>query len=163
MKSWLALMAVVFGLTACDEHRIFETNHDFESRYWLMAERPEFSFQITDSTRHYNLYCNLRNSITYPYSRLFVHYYLKDSTDSLLSHGLIQTMLFDRSTGKPFGESSIGDIYSQQFALLKDYTFPYTGTFKMEFAQYMRLDTLPGILTIGLRVEESVPKDEMAP
>lgn len=147
------LLAMVFA--ACDETRVYDKNHDFEERFWLVSDTAIFDFDISDTTQHYNLYCNVRNSVAYPYSRLFLNYYLGDSTGKVIRKNLAQTYLFDQKTGKPMGTSGLGDIYDQRVLLLNNYDFPYQGKYKVWFEQYMRKDTLEGILAIGLRVEKT--------
>jgi gliding motility-associated lipoprotein GldH len=65
--------------------------------------------------------------------------------------------LFDAKTGKPFGKSGIGDLYDHQFLLLQDYQFITAGKYHLELEQFMRQDTLPGILAVGVRVEKAKP------
>lgn len=148
----LTLLAVVLS---CDSERLYEKNFDFDSRFWLISEQPYFEFVISDSIQAYNLYCNIRNSVSYPYSRLYVNAYLQDSAGRVLQKKMTEVFLFDPKTGKPFGESGIGDIYDHRIPVLNNYTFPYRGKFKMKFEQHMRLDSLQGILAVGLRVEKS--------
>ena len=97
----------------------------------------------------------MRNSVSYPWSRLFITYYLQDSTGKDLQTKLLNEDLFDTKSGKPLGESGLGDIYDHQFQVLRDYQFAYPGKYKMKFEQFMRTDTLHGILAVGLRVERA--------
>jgi gliding motility-associated lipoprotein GldH len=146
-------MAVLFS--ACDQTRVYEKNNDLDDRIWLANDTSTFRFHIPDTTSRYNLYCNIRNSVAFPYARLFVNYYLTDSSEKLVQKKLVQTFLFDRDTGKPFGSSALGDLYDHQIALVNNYKFPYAGNFKLRFEQFMRTDSLQGILAVGLRVEKA--------
>lgn len=141
-------------LFSCDDSRIYEKNYDFENRNWLVNDTATFEFEIKDTLTNYNLYCNIRNSVSFPYSRLFINYHLQDSTGATLQKKLAETFLFDRETGKPLGSSGLGDIYDQRLLVISKYQFPYAGKYKMTFEQYMRTDTLPGIIAVGLRVEK---------
>jgi len=149
------LLAIVVLLNCCDNSRVYEKNHDFTERQWLVNEKPSFEFIVANS-QSYNLYCNLRNGITYPYSRIFITYTLKDSLGTELKKEMINSFLFDEKTGKPNGSSGLGDIYDQQFLLLKDYSFSQPGKYTVQFEQFMRTDTLQGVLAIGLRVENAI-------
>lgn len=160
MRIFFVVASLAMFLSACDDHRVFEKNHDFTERHWIATDQPEFEFEIADSTARYNLYCNLRNSASYPWSRVFVRYTLRDSTRKILEGALTEHFLFDAKTGKPFGSSGIGDLYDHQFPILENHTFPHTGKFTVSFGQYMRMDTLKGILAVGLRVERATPEDE---
>jgi gliding motility-associated lipoprotein GldH len=142
-------------ITSCDDTRIYEKNHDFTDRYWVAKETPTFDFNIQDTTQRYNLILNLRNSVSYPYARIFVDYTLSDSVGHALAKELLNEYLFDVKTGKPAGSSGLGDIYDHQFVLLENFNFGKHGKYKVSFEQFMRTDTLQGVLAIGLRVETS--------
>jgi gliding motility-associated lipoprotein GldH len=150
----LSLFAIILFLNGCDRSRVYEKNQDFVNRHWLAQEKPSFEFTISDQ-QPYNLYCNLRNSVDYPFSRIFIAYTLRDSVGTEIKKDLISTFLFDEKTGKPFGSSGLGDLYDQQLSLLNGYTFNKPGNYTLQFEQFMRTDTLQGILAVGLRVEAS--------
>lgn len=149
----LAIASLCF--VSCDSNRVYEYNHDFRDRTWKTSDTTVFDFYIRDTGKKYNLYYNVRNSVDYPYARLFVHYSLTDSIGNALEKKLISQDLFDQKTGRPNGESSIGDIYDHQFPLLQNFEFKHYGKYVIHLEQYMRQDTLPGILAVGVRVEET--------
>ena len=155
MRPLVAFCIVAFSLMACDDSRVYEQVTDFEKRQWVVSEKPQFDFVIQDTVTRYNLYGYIRNAVSYPYSRLFFTYYLNDSTGHELERNLVSEFLFDAKTGKPFGKSGIGDLYDHRFVLLKDYRFKSSGKYRLELEQFMRLDTLPGILAVGVRVEKA--------
>ena len=51
------------------------------------------------------------------------------------------------------GTSGLGDVYDQQIPVLKKYRFSKPGSYSMKFEQFMRTDTLAGILAVGFRLE----------
>ena len=142
-------------LSACDHSRVYEQNTDFDKRYWMVSEKPEFEFTIDKPADRYTLYGNIRNTVSYPYARVFLNYYLLDSTGTEIQKQLVTQYLFDPKSGKPYGTSGLGDIYDHRFELLKDYQFKHRGRYKIRFEQLMRVDTLQGILAVGLRVENN--------
>ncbi len=144
--------------SACDESRVYEENTDFTERYWLVGEKPEFEFTIEQPAEKYTLYTNIRNSVSYPYARIFFNYYLQDSTGAEIEKKLVSQYLFDGKTGKPFGNSGLGDIYDHSFPLLTNYQFKHRGKYKIRLEQLMRVDTLQGVLAVGVRVEKSIPE-----
>jgi gliding motility-associated lipoprotein GldH len=158
MRFFLPIIFLALFLAGCDDSRVYEVNHDFEQRAWLVNEKPEFEFEITNATDRYSLYCNVRNSVAFPYSRLFIKYSLTDSAGKSLEEKMMPAFLFDQHTGKPQGSSGLGDIYDQRFPIVTNYQFPAAGKYKVNFEQFMRKDTLEGILAIGLRVEKELVK-----
>jgi gliding motility-associated lipoprotein GldH len=141
-------------LCSCDSKRIFEDNMEFRERNWKITEPVQFEFQIDDASKKYNLLMNIRNSLDYPYARIFVNYNLLKQDSVSLSKKMIAEYLFDQKTGKPFGTSGLGDIYDHQFPILRNYSFEKTGIYKIKLDQFMRMDTIPGILAVGVRVEK---------
>ena len=89
--------------------------------------------------------------LEYPYARLFVNYTLIDPKGVQLQKKMLGNNLFDQKTGEPFGQSGIGDLFDHQFPLLKQYRFYNTGVYKLTFQQFMRKDTLEGVLAAGAR------------
>ncbi|HEY8936667.1 MAG TPA: gliding motility lipoprotein GldH [Cyclobacteriaceae bacterium] len=151
--SVLFLLALL--MSGCDKSRVFEKNKDLKDQSWLVVNKPVFEFQVDNTPQPYNLYCNIRNEVSYPKANIYFSYNLTDSSGNVLESKLISHMLFDKKTGKPFGTTGLGDIYDHQIPLLKNYSFKNPGKYKVTFEQFMRIDTLPGILAVGLRVEKS--------
>lgn len=150
------IFVILVFLFSCDSNRVFEDNVEFADRTWKISEPALLEFQIADASKSYNLYLDIRNSIDYPYSRIFVNYSLQDSAGGELSKKQLAEYLFDQKTGKPNGSSGLGDIYDHQFPIASNMKFAKPGKYKARFDQFMRKDTLQGILAVGLRVEEVV-------
>jgi gliding motility-associated lipoprotein GldH len=155
MSIRLRIFAVLFFLFGCDSRRVFEDNVEFHDRSWKINEPAQFEFSIGDTSLKYNVLMNIRNSLDYPYTRIFVNYDLQRHDNTSLSKKMIAENLFDQKTGKPFGNSGIGDIYDHQFAILKNYSFDKTGNYKIRLTQFMRMDTVPGVLAVGVRIEKA--------
>lgn len=155
MRSLFGFAVIALVFFSCDEYRVYEKNTDFDSRHWVVNEKPVFEFDIPDSLNTYNLYCNVRNSLEYPYSRIFITYYLQDTLGTTIEKDLVQQMLFDDKTGEPLGESGLGDLYDHRILLKQNYRFSHPGKHSVTVEQYMRTDTLSGILSVGLRVERT--------
>ena len=142
-------------MSGCDSQRVFEDNTEFRERNWKINEPVQFEFQISDASTKYNILMNIRNSLDYPYARIFVKYDLRKLGCTSLGKKMVAEYLGDQKTGKPFGTSGIGDVYDHQFLILKNYSFEKAGAYKMKLNQFMRMDTIPGILAVGIRVEKA--------
>lgn len=151
----LALLSVLclgFLLSSCDKNRVYEQNKDFESNVWKIADVQEFPFEIKDASKNYNIYFNIRNSISYEYYNLYLKHTLIGPDGKQVSSNLHETFLMDKKTGKPLGDGS-GDIFDHQILALKNQKFSQTGKYTLKLQQYMRRDPLPGIMAIGIRVD----------
>jgi len=154
-KSILFIISCIL-LFRCGNDYIFEKNINLPNSYWTIDDKKQFDFVISDTTVLYNIDFNIRNTLNYPYSRIFVKYFLYDSLNKELDNNLISAFLFDAKTGKPLGNSGLGDLFSNSFPLLKDYQFPNKGKYSIELTQMTRQDTLQGIITVGLSVAKNL-------
>lgn len=152
MRRFLVLMPLLV-LFSCDSSRIYEQQVDFPDKAWLVQNKPQFEFEIKDHTQNYNLYYTVRNSLDFPFSRIFVNYSLVDSTNTQLRKELLSAYLFDQKSGEPFGNSSIGDLFDHRFPIVANYHFDKPGKYTITLEQFNRLDTLKGVLAVGIRVE----------
>ena len=143
----------VLILCGCDSQRVFEQNINIENRKWPKDDIKHFEFEITDIAQPYNIYYNIRNSVAFPFHNLFLTYSLEDSTGNKLISELQNMSLFDEKTGEPLGQG-LGDIFDLQVLSVESYTFDQTGKYTFSVQQFMRRDTLPEILSIGIRVEQ---------
>jgi gliding motility-associated lipoprotein GldH len=151
----LALLSVLclgFLLSSCDKNRVYEQNKDFENNNWKIADVQEFPFEIKDDSKSYNIYFNIRNAVFYEYYNLYLKHTLTGPDGKLISTNLHELFLMDKKSGKPLGDGS-GDIYDHQILALKNQRFPQKGTYTLKLQQYMRRDPLPGIMSIGVRVD----------
>lgn len=145
-------LMVLLTLAGCDPARVYEQYHDLEKRCWTAEEKPEFSFQISDTATAYNLYASIRNDSDYPFANLYFTFRLSDTT-GILQEKLVSAELFERKTGKPLGSTGIGFLFDHRIALLQNYRFQKPGMYAIRLEQFMRTDTLCGIRATGLRVE----------
>ncbi|SIT91485.1 gliding motility-associated lipoprotein GldH [Pontibacter indicus] len=141
-------------LSACDPSRVYEQNVELPEKSWTVDNAPVFEFAITDTTKRYNVYFNVRYSLAYDYYNLYLQHRLTAPDSSLVSSTLTELHLMDAKTGKPEGKGS-SDIYDMQSLALKEIAFPQVGTYRLQLTQYMRRDPLPNILSVGVRVEEA--------
>lgn len=141
-------------MSSCQSSPFYEKNYDLAEGQWFVDSVRVFDFNIQDHQTPYFFYYNIRNTIDYPYYNLYVTFYLEDSTGEIISEQLQNISLMDEKTGKPFGSG--WDVFSHQLMvpLLNPFTFPAPGKYKLRLQQYMRRDPLPGILTVGLRIEK---------
>ena len=151
LKSVFFLTLIFFS--SCDRSRVFEKNHVFENDYWIADSVQTFEIEIDDRTKEYSVFVNVRNSSTYPYQNIYLNFYVHDSINNVYMQKLVNNNLFDPRTGKPLGQSGIGDVFDHRFLLLENQKFLHTGKHTVEIEQYMRVDTLQGILGVGVRVE----------
>jgi gliding motility-associated lipoprotein GldH len=156
MKKLFSLMALVFLLVSCGQEKVYHAYVDFEERTWLVNKVPQFTFSIADTTQTYDVFCSVRNTTQYPWSRIFIQYTLGDTLGHVVEDRLLQDHLFDAKTGEPKGTSGLGDLYDHNIPVLKNYKFRRAGAYRVKFEQMMRTDSLTGISSLGLEVRRAI-------
>lgn len=147
-------LLLISFLASCAEDRVYEKNVDLPKKGWYEDSILVFQFKIEDPAKSYDIYYNIRNTISYSNYNLYVTYYLQDSRGKELASELQNITLFHSKTGQPFG-SGLGDIYAHQLKALKKVKFPLKGWYTFRLKQYMRINPVPEIISIGIKVMEA--------
>lgn len=155
MKNYLLLgsFLLLLVLSGCNKNRVFEKNNDFPDNSWKIADIQKFEFEIKDTSKKYNIYFNVRNAVFYEYYNLYVKHTLTSPDGKEVSANLHEIFLMDKKSGKPLGEGA-GDIFDHQTLALKNQQFAQPGKYTITLQQYMRRDPLPGIMAVGVRVDQ---------
>lgn len=150
---WAGVTMMMLLLTACDPARVFDENRNIEHDSWYYKNRIPFDVRISDTSKFYNVYVNLRVNADYKYSNIFMWVHTTNP-DKKTDQRRIEIRLADES-GKWLG-SGLGDLYDYQFPAFRKVKFPQQGFYRFELEQNMRDDTLMHIKSAGIRVEEVV-------
>lgn len=155
MKAKLSLLIVLFlSLAACTDNAIIDQNIAIKNKAWLYEQKPLFPVHITNKNIPYHLYLNLRNSIEYPFSNIFILVHQQNPNKTKTTYR-VEVKLANRE-GLWKGKTA-GSIFSHQVRFLKNYQFPDTGKYNFQLEQNMRIDGINGISDVGLRVEPATP------
>ncbi|MGI8892230.1 MAG: gliding motility lipoprotein GldH, partial [Bacteroidia bacterium] len=76
--------------------------------------------------------------------------------DGKMARDTVELILADND-GRWRGDG-LGDIWDHSFPLNTQFQFPLSGEYKITLTQAMRVDVLPSIMDVGLRVEEAEPE-----
>ncbi|MFN8358075.1 MAG: gliding motility lipoprotein GldH [Spirosomataceae bacterium] len=151
--AWLLVLCTVVLWQGCSSDTVFKDNVDFEDAKWFEKNTASFSFEIDDPSASYNIFYNVRNTLEYPYSNLYVTRFLMNSQGKVINTQLDELQLADAKTGKPLG-SGIGDIFDHKILALKAYKFSSKGKYTFKIQQYMRQNPLTEVLSMGVSVEK---------
>lgn len=141
---------------ACGQTAIYQSSISLEGSQWPESTVLDFSFQIKDETRSYDIYLLVKNTSAYPYQNLYVTYYLEDGTKQLLRKELKNYALFEPKTGTPLGKGG-GKSKHHEFLVTAGHCFSQPGLYTLKLAHFMRTATLPGIQAIGIKVAPTKP------
>jgi len=155
MKQYLFFFLSLFllaGIVSCDRKRVFESYIKLDEKGWNKDSVVVFHVQLKDTTRNHNLYVNIRNKGTYPYSNLWLFLTI-GSPD-----GTMRTDTVEFSLAEPSGRwkgSGIGGLHDNQILYKSSVYFPRKGQYIFKIKQGMRDNVLKGIRDIGIRIEKT--------
>ena len=153
------LLLIWLGLiTSCSDGSGYKVYQEIGTSGWHIDSAAVFPLPIEQTTYPHKLGYIDRNTIDYPFSNLYVRYQLVSPEGDTLQQGIHESDLMDPKTGRPYGKGS-GGIYEHDITLLESFQFPDTGQYVVNLQQYMRMDTLPSILTVGLFSQPLVPEE----
>lgn len=153
MKQFLScsfILLLIVSLTSCDRKRVFESYYELDQKGWHKDSVVVFNAQLTDTIKNHNLYVNIRNKGTYPYSNLWLFLSI-GSPD-----GTVKTDTVEFTLAEPSGKwkgSGIGGLHDNQILYKGSVYFPHKGDYTFSIKQGMRDNVLPGIRDIGVRIE----------
>lgn len=156
MRPVLAAIAVGLLLAGCSDQVVFQADVPVPEEAWDRSFTPEFSFEVSDTVRHHDLYIDVRHTGDYPFSDLFLFVDLYGPDDRHL-RDTVECLLAD-PTGRWYGKGT-GFIFADRFEAHVLYKlknrFPASGRYTIKLEQAMRTEQLPGVIDVGVSVERS--------
>lgn len=144
-----------FVVAGCMPSPYYEKHATFSHNAWSNKAVPVFKFDIKDTTARYNLYFIIRHTEAYPFSNIWVNIYSKQPGSKKYEQSRIEIPLAEPS-GKWLGRG-MGEIWEQRMPIMRNdnpMLFNKPGTYEIKFEQNMRVNPLPEILQVGLRIEK---------
>ena len=144
-----------FYLTACLPSPYYQKQESLPQNVWPYNFKPKFTIDITDTIANYKAYFLIQHTQAYPYNNLWLWVYIKTPGDSTIKKARINVPLAE-ATGKWLGRG-MGEIWEQRMPIdLGDsIKFNRAGTYEISLEQNMRINPLPEILHVGLRLEKA--------
>jgi len=142
---------ILSGLGACKDQPLIDQNETISERRWFREQEAEFVVKVDDPSTTYDLFLNIRNSIDFQFSDLYLQIQQKNPDSSRIQY----TVKIEMTNGEGMwvGKGS-GSIYSQQVRFLKKYQFPDSGIYIFKIKQNMRANPVEGIHDVGIRIAE---------
>ena len=139
-------------LISCGESYVFEKTYEIEKGAWTYDNTLDYAFEVTDTTKIYNLLLEISHSIDYAYQNCYLKIYTQfpsgEKTDYLLSVDLADGI------GRWQGDCN-GESCTTLFDIAKQTTFKELGKHTITLEQYMRKDPLKGIESLAIKLEEA--------
>lgn len=150
------LFALFTALAGCLPAPYFQKEEPIPQNAWTYNYKPTFTFDITDTAVIYQTFLLIRHTQAYPYSNLWMWVNIKMPGDSIMKKERVNIMLAE-TNGKWLGRG-MGEIWEQRLPVRfadSSINFSKKGTYQISLEQDMRINPLPEVLHVGLRVEKT--------
>jgi gliding motility-associated lipoprotein GldH len=148
----VVFVSVFLSITSCSSNVVFDENVAVNEAGWDKNDVARFDVVIEDSINAFDYYLNIRHTVDYRFSNLFV-FMNTTYPNGNISVDTIEFVLADKS-GKWHGKGW-GEIKDNSVLLVKGIKFPLKGSYTFQIRHAMRVDTLKEISNIGIRIEKT--------
>ncbi len=148
----LLFIEAVFFSVSCDRNLVYEKYAPIPEMGWPADSIICFNVNISDTTQNNNLYFNIRNSIDYPYSNIWLFISITPPKGDILTDTIEFTLA--GPGGEWFGKGH-GKFRDNQFIFRRNVYFPNPGQYKFQLQHGMRTKELKGVSNVGIRVEKT--------
>lgn len=144
-------------LYSCNNALVFSEFQANAGGSWSREDVKDYSFTQNDTLTRYNLFINIRNDNTYPYSNLFL------ITDLSFPDGTVVRDTLEYEMALPDGQwlgKGYGSLKENKLLYKENIVFPNSGVYTFEVAHAMRqngsvegVNNLIGITDVGFQIE----------
>jgi gliding motility-associated lipoprotein GldH len=161
LKMPRTLFAILLPLlmASCGNNTVHSDYIATENGYWSKDDTIKFSFSDMDTVSKNNIFINIRNDATYPYSNLFLITELNFPTGETIRDTLEYEMALPN--GEWLGRGN-GSLKENKLWYKENVVFPTKGVYTLEILHAMRKNgkvegivDLKGITDIGFQIEKS--------
>jgi gliding motility-associated lipoprotein GldH len=150
MKRFYRLLPLLLLLlTSCDPGVVYDQFETMEDGTWSWTRPKEFKVDVTDTLSLNNIYLQVRHTVDYPMSNLYMFVYVKSPSGQMLKDTV--NIVLAEPDGKWIGKGS-GHLRELMLLYRKQTRFGEPGIYTFTLEQGMRNPKLP-VTDIGIRIE----------
>ncbi|RLD50395.1 MAG: hypothetical protein DRI97_17105 [Bacteroidetes bacterium] len=147
------LLILFLAAVSCDPDMVYDQYIHIENGQWGWVDAREFKVEITDTTSLHNIYLQVRHTVEYPLSNLYMFVHVKGPTGQLLKDTV--NLILAAPDGNWTGRGS-GNLRELQLLYRKQTQFSTPGVYTFTLEQGMRNPELP-VTDLGVRIERTNP------
>lgn len=151
LKKLIGFIAVVGLLAGCNTLDVFEKTVSFPKHEWPGTNKPVFSFDISDTVSHYNIYLIIRHEDAYRYNNIWLNVTTQVPGEAAKTQ-LINVTLADNKKG--WLGTGMDDVFDHRALITHLPVKLKKGNYIFTLQQNMREEPLQYVLNAGIRVEK---------
>lgn len=152
-SSYLFSIATIMMLTSCDPHMVYDQYKTIENGSWKWDDVGVFEIEMTDTISLHNVYLQVRHSVEYPKSNLYMFVHVKGPSGQLIKDTV--NLVLAAPDGRWIGTGT-GKLRELRLLYRKQIRFSESGKYTLYLEQGMRKAQLP-VTDLGVRIERINP------
>jgi len=140
-------------LVSCDPAMVYEQYISTENGMWKWTDPGEFEVNITDTISIHNIYLQVRHTVDYPLSNLYMFVHVKGPSGQSLKDTV--NLVLATPDGSWTGRGA-GNLRELSLLYRKHTQFRQAGIYTFTLEQGMRSPELP-VTEMGVRIERINP------
>ncbi|MBQ4913477.1 gliding motility lipoprotein GldH [Maribacter sp. MMG018] len=159
-RSFFVIMSILCFFS-CNTDVVTSEYKSLNGAVWNRDDVIKFNFSEIDTVQEYNMFINVRNDNTFPYSNLFIITSLTTPEGEVLQDTMEYEMALPDGTW--LGKGS-GSLKENKLWYKENIVFPSPGVYTLEVSHAMRKNGnvsgiigLEGITDVGLEITKSNP------
>lgn len=129
-----------------------EQNEPVTNYNWSYDDAKTFQATITDTTQQYSIYVNMRHAFQFEWRNVWV------KIETTFPNGKVYekrvNLLLSEPDGHWYGDC-LGDNCDIQIPIQERAMFPLPGTYIFKITQDMRVNPLPYVKSVGMRIAKT--------
>ena len=153
MRNLVLLFVVCIGLISCNKGVVFDDVVSMPKSGWSDDSLAVFRVDISESTKNYDMWIQVRNDNTYAYANLWLFIDVISASDGVMVRDTLDCVL-----AHPNGEwlgGGWGSLYTVDCPYRLNTKFATEGKYTCRISHGMRDESIIGIKSIGLRIKEN--------
>lgn len=145
-----AAFAMLFS--ACGPNYIYEKTYEINQGTWTYADSLVFEVDVEDTLKIYNLYLDLEHNTAYSFQNLYTQINTAFPSGQRISENL--SLELQHKSGMWLGDCS-RDYCELRIPIQEGAYFNASGLHTIVIHQFMRSDSIKGVKSLSLRVEDT--------
>lgn len=151
LTSYLLLFSFFSVLSACGPDLIYDATRDVSRDGWAYDNPLHFTFQVQDTNKVYNLWMEVVHSTDFKNQNIYTKLYTSFPDGQKIGE-VVSLELADRA-GAWHGACG-SSVCKVQIPLQTETYFNQIGEYALTVEQYMRKDSVKGILALRFMIED---------
>lgn len=147
---FLFLGAILFF--GCGKNYLFDKTYEIQNGAWTYQDTLNFSFEIQDTSKIYNLFLNFDHSTDYGFQNLYINIYTLFPTGEQIKE-MVSFEIANKG-GVWFGDCDSEECHLE-VPIQENAFFDIPGKYEITVEQNMRKNPLEGIRKIALKIEDT--------